>query len=119
MLELLHVTENRYSGIPTILREMEAAGLPEPKFEIRRGDFEVTLINNIFVPTDEIDKTDITAAILVFCKTPRSRKELVEFTGKSQYYTMSAIVQPLISAGKIRYTIPEKPKSPKQRFEST
>lgn len=119
MLELLHVTENRYSGIPTILREMEAAGLPEPKFEIRRGDFEVTLINNIFVPTDEIDKTDITAAILVFCKTPRSRKELVEFTGKSKYYTMSAIVQPLISAGKIRYTIPEKPKSPKQRFEST
>ena len=119
MLELLHVTENRYSGIPTILREMEAAGLPKPKFEIRRGDFEVTLINNIFVPTDEIDKTDITAAILVFCKTPRSRKELVEFTGKSQYYTMSAIVQPLISAGKIRYTIPEKPKSPKQRFEST
>lgn len=37
MLELLHVTENRYSGIPTIFREMETAGLPEPKFEIRRG----------------------------------------------------------------------------------
>ena len=116
MLELLHVTENRYSGIPTIFREMETAGLPEPKFEIRRGDFEVTLINNIFVPVDEIDKTDISAAVMIFCKTPRSRKELVEFTGKSQYYTMSAIVQPLISSGKIKYTIPEKPKSPKQRF---
>lgn len=116
ILELLKFTENRYSGIPTILREFEKAGLPEPKFDVRRGDFEVTFKNNFFISADEIDKTDISAAILQFCKTPKSRRELMDFTGKSHYYTMSAIVQPLISAGKIKYTIPEKPKSPKQRF---
>ena len=116
MLELLNVTENRYSGIPTIIREMEKAGLPEARFEVKRGDFEVTLRNNIYPASDEIDKTNLPAAILIFCKTPRSRKELVAFTGKSQYYTMSAIIQPLLTAGKLLYTLPEKPKSAKQRF---
>ena len=116
MLELLNVTENRYSGIPTIIREMEKAGLPKAKFEVKRGDFEVTLKNNIYPAFDEIDKTNLPAAILIFCKTPRSRKELVAFTGKSQYYTMSAIIQPLLTSGKLLYTLPEKPKSVKQRF---
>ncbi len=116
MLELLHVTENRYSGIPTIMREMENAGLPEPGFDVKRGDFEVTLWNNIYISSEEIDKTDIRSAVLIFCKIPRSRKELVEFTEKSQFYTMSSIIQPLIEDGKLRYTLPEKPKSPKQRF---
>ena len=116
MLELLRVTENRYSGIPTILREFESAGLPEPKFDVKRGDFEVTFENDIMIPADEIDKSDILAAILLFCKTPRTRRELVEFTGKSQYYTMSTFVQPLLRQGKLVYTIPEKPKSSKQKF---
>lgn len=119
MLEVLRVTENRYSGIPTILREFAKAGLPEPEFEVRRGDFEVTFRNNVFTSVDVIDKSNLPKAILLFCKQPRSRKELVEFTGKSQYYTMSAIVQPLLDAGKLKYTLPEKPKSSKQRFVTT
>ena len=44
-LEVLLDTENRFSGIPTIRYEMEAAGLPEPKFESLRGAFRVTLYN--------------------------------------------------------------------------
>ena len=118
MLELLNVTENRYSGIPTILKEFENAGLPAPRFDVRRGDFEVTFWNNIFNPAEELDKTDLPKAILQFCKIPRSRKELVEFTGKSQYYTMSSIIQPLIETGRLRFTLPEKPKSSKQRFKT-
>lgn len=54
--------------------------------------------------------------ILSFCDIPRTRAELIEFTGMSRYYTMSAIVQPLIDEGKRKLTIPEKPKSPKQKF---
>ena len=44
-LEVLIDTENRFSGIPTIRHEMEAAGLPEPKFDSSRGVFRVTLYN--------------------------------------------------------------------------
>lgn len=117
MLEILHVTENRYSGIPTILRELEKAGLPEPVFEVRHGDFIVTFRNQFIVDSRTTNgHRNLSEALLAFCKTPRSRKELMEFTGKSQYYTMSVIVKKLIETGKIKQTIPEKPRSPKQRF---
>ena len=43
--ENLLKAENRYSGIPTIRREMKARGLPEPAFENRRNEFVVTLYN--------------------------------------------------------------------------
>lgn len=45
VLEILEITENRYSGIPTIYAEMKKAGLMEPKFESVRGTFKVTLYN--------------------------------------------------------------------------
>lgn len=45
MTENLTGAENRYSGIPTIRREMEKAGLSAPKFENRRNEFVVTLFN--------------------------------------------------------------------------
>lgn len=43
MADTLTDAENRYSGIPTIRREMAAYSLPEPLFENRRGEFVVTL----------------------------------------------------------------------------
>ena len=48
MAEGLVGAENRYSGIPTIRREMAAHGLPEPVFENRRNEFVVTLYNQKF-----------------------------------------------------------------------
>lgn len=116
MLELLKVTENRYSGIPTILREIRNAGLPDPVFEDARGVFRVIFRNGIGMQEDEIDKTDIYRAVVQYCTVPRTREELTGFAEKSRYYTMSAIVQPLLEQGKLRMTIPDKPKSPKQRF---
>ena len=38
------------------------------------------------------------------------------YTGMSRYYNMSALVQPLIEAGKLKMTIPDKPKSPYQKY---
>lgn len=116
ILELLKITENRYSGIPTMRKECRDYGLPEPEFKVIRGEFIVTFRNNIYDPYEAIDKTDLKKALIQFCKVPRSREELTEFTGKSRYYTMSALLQPLIDSGKIIPTIPDKPKSPKQRY---
>ena len=56
--------------------------------------------------------------IIAFCSIPRSRDELQKFTGYSRYYTMSKIVQPLVDSGKIVLTIPDKPKSAKQKYVS-
>ena len=116
MLELLKVTENRYSGIPTIIKAFKDAELPRPEFRVARGVFKVIFRNGTGVPDTEIDKTDIHRAILEYCRIPKSREELTTFTGKSRYYTMSAIVQPLIDQGRLIMTMPDKPKSPKQRF---
>lgn len=116
ILELLNITENRYSGIPTMKMECREYGLPEPEFKVVRGEFVVIFRNNIYDPFEEIDKKDMKKALLQFCRVPRSRQEITEFTGKSRYYTMSAILQPLIDNGEILQTIPDKPRSPKQLY---
>ena len=116
ILELMKVTENRYSGIPTIRKALQEAGLPAPEFEVTREIFKVIFRNGAEKSNTEIDKTDIYKAVTEYCLLPRSRDELTEFTGKSRYYTMSAIVQPLIEQGKLKMTLPEKPKSSKQRY---
>ena len=114
ILELLRITENRYSGIPTILYECGKAKLPTPQFAVRRGEFIVTFRNSYAVarsPGAERDKS-----LLAFCQVPRSREEIVRFLGFSPYYTMAKIIRPLLEHGSLAMTIPEKPKSSKQRF---
>ena len=44
------------------------------------------------------------------------RGEIVSFVGKSKNYVMSQIVNPLVDSGKLKMTMPEKPKSPNQKF---
>ena len=116
MLELLDVTENRYSGIPTIRAEFRDAGLPAPIFSVRHGEFSVVFKNNIYQAEGTKRQGNMQDDILSFCDIPRTRAELIEFTGMSRYYTMSTIVQPLVDTGKLKLTIPDKPKSPKQKF---
>ena len=58
----------------------------------------------------------ISDSLVEFCSTPRTRAEIVAFVGKSKNYVMSQIVTPLVESGKLKMTIPEKPKSPSQKF---
>ena len=111
MLELLKITENRYSGIPTMLKEFADAGLPAPVFSVVHGEFKVIMKNGIFAET-----MPVSDSLLEFCSAPRTRAEIVAFVGKSKNYVMSQIVSPLIESGKLKMTIPDKPKSPNQRF---
>ena len=114
MLEILHITENRYSGIPTIRKEFKAAGLPAPVFEVRRGEFTVIFKNDMY--KNNFSGNRKYPDIVGFCSIPRSRDELQEFTGFSRYYTMSKIVQPLLDSGELVMTIPDKPKSINQKY---
>ncbi|MCD7981815.1 MAG: putative DNA binding domain-containing protein [Clostridiales bacterium] len=127
ILEIIHVSENRYSGIPTIISEMEAAGLPAPEFITRGGEFKVVLRNNIeraagaeSVATERTgirqNNSNREVRLLDFCKVPRSREEITEFMGFSRYYVMEKIVKPLLESGQLEMTIPDKPKSKKQRY---
>ena len=132
ILELMRITENRYSGIPTIYHELKIAQLPPPVFSVRRGEFVVTFTSRVAqmydmpqtMPTGVHEEQAAYAAetltieekLLQFCSVPRSRQELIDFLGFSRYYTMSKLVQPLLDAQKLALTLPEKPKSSKQRY---
>ena len=116
ILELLGVTENRYSGIPTIRAECHKAGILPPVFQVRRGEFVVTFKSKLYFSQVKRNGQSVQNDILSFCEVPRTRAEIVEFTGFSRYYTMNNIIQPLIDQGAIIMSIPEKPKSPKQTY---
>ncbi len=114
-MEITRDTENRFSGIPTIRREMKEAGLSEPVFQNLRGVFKVTLYNNSII----INKNFLTIEeqILDFCKTVRNRKELAnEFSHITQTYLFTNYINVLVTQGKLRLGIPNKPKSTKQTY---
>lgn len=116
ILETLELTENRYSGIPTIYAEMEKAGLCEPKFENFRGTFKVTLYNT--KKNDSLNNEFITK-IKNYCKTPKSKDMIAKYFGydsKHPSYFLNSYVMPLIEQGILAYTIPDKPKSRYQKI---
>ncbi len=116
-LEVLKVTENRYSGIPTIRRTMKEYELPEPEFAEERGTFVVRLFKYGAKPLVTENFSAETEALLQYCKTPRTRKELCEYLGMSSVtYAIQSKVMPLVDKGLIKMSIPDKPKSPKQLY---
>ena len=111
MLELLNITENRYSGIPTMRREFLNAGLPAPNFSVVHGEFKVIMRNGYLNNSGSMENS-----ILDFCEIPRSRAELIEFTGKSRNYVLKQLIAPLVECGKLKLTMPDKPKSSNQKY---
>ena len=118
-LEVLKITENRYSGIPTIRRTMQEYGLPNPEFLDERGSFIVKFykrgkgINPIQVENIESNE------LVQFCKIPRTRMEICDFLGMSSVtYAIQTRIMPLVEQGIIKMSIPDKPKSPKQLYYS-
>ena len=114
MTEVLVGAENRYSGIPTIRREMAAHNLPEPVFENRRNEFVVTLYNQVQEKPVQSAET-----LLDFCNEPRSRKEIAAFLGlKTASYATERYIRPMLEEGKLEMTIPDKPKSTRQKYKT-
>ena len=120
MTEVLTGAENRYSGIPTMRREMAEYHLPAPKFENRRNEFVVTFYNTpMNQPLEQNPGNDVPKNLLEFCQVPRSRQEIADFLGvKTVFYAVQRYVAPLLAEGKLAMTVPEKPKSRNQKYVS-
>ena len=117
MTEVLVGAENRYSGIPTIRREMATHNLPEPVFENRRNEFVVILYNGTDIK--EVQEKPEAATLLEYCREPRSRKEIAQFLKlKTATYAMDRYIRPLLEEGKLEMTIPNKPKSTHQKYRT-
>ena len=117
-LEVMHITENRYSGIPTIRMEMDRYQLEQPEFVDERGSFIVRLYHKTKEKTEAIH-TEEAMDLILFCKTPRTRKEICEYLGLSSVtYAIQKHVLPLVEAGQLKMSLPDKPKSPRQLYYS-
>ena len=122
-METLGLTENRYSGIPTVRRLLKDAGMKEPVFESVRGEFRATLYcgntqaSRQGASKDRRRPGDRESDILSFCaEQPRSRAELAELLGLHPAYAMRQYVKPLVERGLLEETLPETPSSPRQRY---
>ena len=116
-MEVLGLTENRFSGIPIMRKAMREHGLPEPVFEDARSDFRVTFKNETLqAPKGRGQRAD-KANLLEFCRVPRSRAEIADYLGlASTSYVMRTFVDPLLKTGELVMTKPEAPQSRLQRF---
>lgn len=114
-MEVLNKTENRYSGIPTIRRELKKASMPEPVFNDARGSFSVCFYKN---KSDLMEKGDSKELRLInFCKEFRTRQEIADFLGiKTLPHAIKKHIMPLVDKGIIELEYPEKPRSSKQRY---
>jgi len=124
------VIENRHSGIPTMKREMEEYGLPEPEFYEERGSFKVIFrngaVNNSGQQSGQqggqqsdtqkatqkatqmatqIKYKDIRKKVLNFCIKPKTSEEIRKFTGiKTKSVFSRQIIKPLVENGLLDYT---------------
>ena len=78
-METLGKTENRYSGIPTMILEMKKAGMRVPVFENLRSEFAVIFYNSLEKEKEEPENEE--RDLLVFCREPRTRAEIAEYLG--------------------------------------
>jgi ATP-dependent DNA helicase RecG len=118
-LEVLKITENRYSGIPTIRRTMQEYHLRQPEFLDERGSFIVKLYKYEEQTKNTSAEETKNADLIFFCKTPRTRKEICEYLGLgSVTYAMQTYVRPLVEKGILKMSIPDKPSSSKQLYYS-
>jgi len=116
ILELLGETENRYSGIPTIRLESHKAGIPPPTFEVYRGEFKVIFRNTLIDDQKTKNWQTVQKELIDFCTIPKTKAEIIEFTGYTRFYTTSKILQPLVDKGILKMSNPANPKSPKQTY---
>lgn len=119
-METLGITENRYSGIPTIRSLMADAGLPQPEFLNTGSSFKVSL-RMVGSSSNNSRSTNYRAlsreeSILDFCETPRTRNEIAEMLDIGASYAKSAYIQPLVNSGALLLELPNTPSSRKQRY---
>ena len=127
-------------GVDRVFNEMNEAGLPEPVYrqtgfmlyaELRNKNWgrENVAWRETLQDTPQVTPQDTPQAvteedekekkIIAFCKTPRTRAEIMDFlelTDRKNF--RERYLNPLLNKGKIFMTMPDKPSSPKQKYYS-
>ncbi|MBX3252898.1 MAG: putative DNA binding domain-containing protein [Chitinophagaceae bacterium] len=118
-LKELRLTEGRATGFPTIYNSMQQNGSPKPVFDT---DDEYTYFLAILPSradflsaTDRLTKTEL--QILKLCLKPQTRAVIMKSIGFSnQTRNYEKHLLPLLEKELLQYTLPDTPKSPKQKY---
>ena len=112
-----------YSGGEPIFTEADVFSTIIPLSEAATAmvgpSIELALREQVKEQVKEQDKEQVTIQDLIqFCTIPRSRKEMQEFMGLVGRRNFSEkYIKPLLIAGKIEMTVPDKPNSRNQKYQ--
>ena len=141
-LKELDLTEGRSTGVPKILRAMKSNGSPLPQFESDEGRTYFLIRLPIHARAEQVDESpqvigevtgEVTGEagtklalsrhqveILKKCTYSTALLELLALTGRSDRTKFrDQVLTPLLDAALIEMTIPDKPRSSKQRYRLT
>jgi ATP-dependent DNA helicase RecG len=127
-LKELRLTEGRGTGIPTIKRELFENGSPDAKFDTDEPDRRYFIIEipihedfkavEIAQVSDQV--SDQVISILKYCKTPKSRVEILTLLGISNHSkNYIKHILPLLEKNWIEYTIKGNTKVKNQKYVTT
>jgi len=120
------------SGIPRMQEAMKAANLPEPEFHTE-GMFTAVFKRAISIkpktesvsslsqacPKLEMRYNSIAEQIIEYCSKPHPIQEIMEVVGQTNRSRFKKnIINPLLDAGILSTTIPDKPNSPLQQYHT-
>jgi len=127
--------ETKGTGIRTQILALKDLGYPEVQWVNSKQDDNFSLIFPYPIEqvtpqatgqatehvtgqaTGQAELDDRLAKVLKFCETPHSLKEIMEFLDLShREHFMDEILNPLLENKYLRRTVPDKPKSPKQKY---
>jgi ATP-dependent DNA helicase RecG len=116
---LAGLVESVGSGMGRIIGSLTAQKLPEPEFEVNHNEFIMIFEKAEVTPRDtpQVTPQDKIKRLLVFCSQPKSRDEMMrEIEIKDRKHFVESYLNPLLEKGKLRRTIPDKPRSSKQKY---
>jgi predicted HTH transcriptional regulator len=133
MLNLIGVGEHAGSGVPDILAAWDRAGYEAPTVEEQFGagvpdrttltlplveaGLGASMATGGYAGGHAGEQADLFDATLRFCSVPRTRNEIREHLGlQSRRYVLEEVIRPLLESGRLAQTIPDKPRSPNQRY---
>ena len=125
-LKELELTEGRSTGVPKMLKAMEANASPPPVFET--DDDRISCLVRLPVhplaaqPTDQVtpEVTPEVRRVVLALPAELSRKDLQQALGlKDSEHFRKTYLLPALASGLVEMTAPDKPQSSKQRYRLT
>ena len=124
VLTYLNVIENWGTGVQRAILLCKEAGIQEPEFIEMDSAIRVNFYRPNYKSDQVSDQVDdqndkLFEAIISYCKTPRSLKEIMERFGfKHRINFKNNYINPLIERGSLSLTVPDKPNSSNKKYVS-